>query len=639
MSPRAKWGRQKGSTFANIKRGRVKGLFIGMLLAMAQAVGAQTAADSVRPLGEVVKTGVRTPTDSRHIAQTITQISRAEIEERQSVSLLDIAAEQTPSLFHTARGVLGYGVSTGGSGSLTMRGVGGSPNTEMMVLIDGHPHQMAIMGHPLADAYLSMIAEGVEIVRGPASMLYGGGAMGGVMNIITRQAQEGTKTDVRIAAGSYGTLTSEASNLFRQGKLWSAVGVSFNRTDGHRTNNGFRQWAGYAKVGYDFSTRWKAFADLDITHFKASNPGTESEPMLENDQWITRGVASLNLQNDYGRTAGGATLYLNWGNHKIDDGRSEGEEPTQYYFRSHDHTLGLNLYQGARLWEGSWLTVGVDWQSINGHAWNEPKEREDYDETQLVDTTLWDLAGYLSLRQDLLRRLTAEAGLRVDHHSQAGTELIPQFGLTLRLSNSIDLKATAARGFRNPTLMNLFMFTPANADLEAESLWSYEVGLAGRALKGRLSYGANVYYLRADNLIQTVARKNVNTGEIRNWGIEVEAAWQVDKHWRVATNYSFIHSRNHIVATPKHKWHAELGWHSGAWTLGVSGDWINHLVTQTDEYERSSYVLLNARAACRLNQWIELFARGENLLAQKYEINYGYTMPRATAMGGIHLQL
>ena len=70
---------------------------------------------------------------------------------------------------------MGYGVSGGAAGQMTLRGIGGTatggPTTGLLVLIDGHPQYMGLMGHPIADAYQSMLADRVEVVRGPASVL------------------------------------------------------------------------------------------------------------------------------------------------------------------------------------------------------------------------------------------------------------------------------------------------------------------------------------------------------------------------------------------------------------------------------------------------------------------------------------
>lgn len=94
---------------------------------------------------------------------------------------------------------MGYGVSNGAAGGISLRGIGGSPTTGLLVLIDGHPQYMGLMGHPIADAYQSMLAEKVEVVRGPASVLYGSNAMGGVINIVTRrQREDGVRTGVRL---------------------------------------------------------------------------------------------------------------------------------------------------------------------------------------------------------------------------------------------------------------------------------------------------------------------------------------------------------------------------------------------------------------------------------------------------------
>jgi len=81
---------------------------------------------------------------------------------------------------------------------------------------------MGLFGHPIADAYQTMLAERVEVVRGPASVLYGSNAMGGVINIVTRrQREEGVKTDLNVGYGSWNTLQTEAANRIRKGRFTS----------------------------------------------------------------------------------------------------------------------------------------------------------------------------------------------------------------------------------------------------------------------------------------------------------------------------------------------------------------------------------------------------------------------------------
>lgn len=141
-------------------------------------------------IDEVVVTGTRNETDIRHLPMTISVVGRQQIEKRYEPSLLPLLTEQIPGFFTTSRGIMGYGVSTGAAGGMSLRGIGGSPTAGLLVLIDGHPQYMGLMGHPIADAYQSMLTEKVEVLRGPASVLYGSNAMGGVINMVTRKQQD-----------------------------------------------------------------------------------------------------------------------------------------------------------------------------------------------------------------------------------------------------------------------------------------------------------------------------------------------------------------------------------------------------------------------------------------------------------------
>ena len=145
-------------------------------------------ADSLRlksyKLDEVVVTGTRNETDIRHLPMTISVVGRQQLEQTYQPSILPTLTEQVPGLFTTSRGIMGYGVSTGAAGGMSLRGIGagvnaaGGPTTSLLVLIDGHPQYMGLMGHPIADAYQSMMAERVEVLRGPASVLYGSNGRG-----------------------------------------------------------------------------------------------------------------------------------------------------------------------------------------------------------------------------------------------------------------------------------------------------------------------------------------------------------------------------------------------------------------------------------------------------------------------------
>ena len=159
-----------------------------MLVASTSGIQAIEINDSLH-LQEVVVTGTRSATDTRYLPQTVTVIERDLLTNQYQTSILPTVVQQVPGLFVTSRSVLGYGVSGGAAGGINMRGIAGGSG-QMMVLIDGHPQYQGIYGHPISDSYQTLMAERVEVLRGPASMLYGSNAMGGVINAVeSSQAQ------------------------------------------------------------------------------------------------------------------------------------------------------------------------------------------------------------------------------------------------------------------------------------------------------------------------------------------------------------------------------------------------------------------------------------------------------------------
>ena len=312
---------------------QMKGPYVFIFLALfaARAAGAQERdtlrGERVYEIDRVVVTGTRHGTDMRHLSQTVSVVDRTQIERAMQPSLLPVLTERVPGLFVTSRGVMGYGVSGGAAGNISLRGLSGGAG-RLMVMIDGHPQYAGIFGHPIADACQSFMAERVEVLRGPASVLYGSNAMGGVVNIVTRKmAEDGVKTALHAGYGSYNTLETELVNRIRKGRFSSVVSGSYDRTDGHRADMGFEQYGGYAKLGYELAESWSVRGDVNVTHFNASYPGPAGAPLIDGDQRITRGMTSFAVENDYGKGSGAVSLFYNWGRHRINDGYAPGEEP------------------------------------------------------------------------------------------------------------------------------------------------------------------------------------------------------------------------------------------------------------------------------------------------------------------------
>jgi iron complex outermembrane receptor protein len=605
-------------------------------------------------LQEVVVTGTRTATDVRHLPMTVTVINREQLTQQHQTSVLPTVMQQVPGVFVTSRSMMGYGVSTGAAGGISMRGISGGTG-QMMVLIDGHPQYQGIYGHPISDSYQTMMAERVEVLRGPASVLYGSNAMGGVINIATRKpvSRRGTTTNITAGAGSYGTVQTEISNQVNSGKFSSTVAAQYNRTDNHRPRMGFEQYGGYLQLGYDFNYNWNAFVNANLTRFNASYPGSTDKPMYDADQWITRGVVSAGIENHYNRTNGALSVYSNFGRHKIDDGTTDPSKPTARYFRSKDALTGISWYQSYRIFDmiptQGRITIGFDYQHIYGNAYYTSKETGEVMDTpnkQSGKSYRNEVAGYIDYRQDLASWLTLDAGIRLDHHSITGSEWVPQAGVVVRPIDFGEAKAMVSKGFRNPTMREMYLYPPSNTDLEPERMWNYELSWHHRMKD--LTYGINAYYIKGDNMIQTIPvdgkPRNVNTGEIENYGLEMELKYPIIHHLYSVCNISYLHMKNKVVGAPEKMSFVGLEYRQGKWLANIGLQNIDNLYTAVGDAEKTeSFQLLDASATYVLigdlqNPTLSVWARGENLLAQSYEINLGYPMPQATFMGGISIR-
>lgn len=599
--------------------------------------------DSIR-LEEVVVTGTIPSVNLKNVPMSITIVEQQQIKNRIEPSLLPLLTEQVPGLFITQRGVMGYGVSGGSAGTMSIRGVGGAPTAGVLILIDGHPQYMGLMGHPLADSYQSAMTERVEVVRGPASVLYGSNAMGGVINIITKkQKSDGLHQSSRIMYGSYNTLNIDLSSQYRKNKLYANIDLGLNKSDGHRENMDFSQKNMYAKIGYDINKNWTAFTDLNISKTNSSNPGTVALPLNDNDANVTRGVTSIATENKYNKTSGIIKFFYNFGSHHINDGYIDGDQPLPYRFRSNDDMMGFSINQSYSFFAGNKTTAGFDYQKFGGKAWN--KFVDESDNVDLANIHLHTLASFANIQQSFIdNKLTLNGGIRLDYHEKNGSKLIPQFGISYIPTSTSSLKAIVSRGFRNPTIREMYMFPPQNPDLKPESLMNYEISAMQSLIDNKLNIGVNLFLIKGSNFIKTAMIDgkplNINSGEVENKGFEITSTYQLYTNFRFNANYSYLNMKHKIMAAPKNKLYVGGEFSKGKWHISSGVQYINNLYTniQNDD-AKESFVLLNARIKYSITNNIDLFAKGENLLNQNYEINEGFPMPGATFFGGISLSL
>ena len=612
-----------------------------LLLTLLLAVTPASAGDTLPTftLDEVVATGTRTVADQRLLPVTVSVVNEQTLTEKAAPNILPTLTEQVPGLFITQRGVIGYGVSTGGSGGIKVRGIGGQPNTDVLVLIDGLPQYAGLYGHPIADNYQTQMAERVEVIRGPASLYYGSNAMGGVINIVTHRPTTDTIiTSLHAQGGSFGSVDAGIAHQMRRGPWTEAVGFNYVRTSGHRPNTAFDQYSGSLRLGYAINEHWSLSTTGNIAYFNTANPGTVSAPILESHQHVLRGMATLSAENRYERTEGAIRAYYSGGRHRINDGHKETEPAPTSEYNHTDLMLGVTVYQTVRLFRGNHTTFGLDYQHFGGHVWN--RILTDDSRKDIVRKTQYELAGYVDFRQQVVDWFSLDAGVRLGWHFVAGFYYAPQAGLSFLLPHDAQLKAIVSRGFRNPTIRELYMYAPANDSLRAVSLWNYEISYKQYFLGGRIRVGANIFYMHAANMIETQMvdgrPRNMNTGELKNAGAEAEFSARVWKGLILGANYSYLYMANPILAAPEHKLNISAAYHHDRFRIGTSVQYIHGLYTAIGAApQKQNFCLWDAHAAGRIwrQLWVTLTA--DNILGTEYEINAGFPMPKTTVMAGL----
>ena len=627
------------------------GLLVSVPLMAAPPAKGLADTTRVHGLGEVVVTGSNQATSRNLLPYTVSIVNSRQLEATGKTQLLSALSGEVPSLFVSQRNIFGFGVSNGGSGGIKIRGVGGSPTNAILMMVDGQPQFAGLYSHPVADFYETEYVDHVEVLRGPGSVLYGSNAMGGVINVITKQArQDGVHTTLSSQYGSYNTWQSSLTNMVRKGKFSSLVSLGYDRTDGLQDHFDFKQASLYAKLGYDVAKNWSLFADYSLMNFIGNDPiyaklrNAESNDIYH--QNVTRGEASVTLSNQYAASAtnGAVRIYYSYGNHYIDDPN---------HFHSLDDRFGILAYQNFSPWKMATATVGFDFNTYTGkipmsggHAYGDGSRPA---QMQTIDRkSITEYSPYITLQQALFKGvLTLNGGLRMANSDRFGSHWLPQVGFAVHPGDDWTLKASLAKGYRNPSFREMYLYAVANPDLNPESMMNYEASIA-KHFSRYLSMDVTAYFSEGSNLIQTASvptadggttNRNMNTGSFINKGIEVSAQSHPLDVLSLRASYSFMHtSLSNLTAAPKNQYFLGIGWQALKWLSvdaelkGVGGLYV------ADNVERQNYALLGLRLTYKPVKFLDIFAHFDNIANAKYQINYGYEMPGFTAMGGVKVR-
>lgn len=604
------------------------------LLSAAMIAAAPDTAMVHDPIGEVVVTGTNEAVTKNLLPYTVSVIGHQQLESSPDTKLLSIISGQVPSLFVTQRGVLGFGVSTGGSGHIKLRGVGGDRASAVLMMVDGQPQFAGIYSHQISDFYSKEYVECVEVLRGPGAVLYGSNAMAGVINVITkRPSHEGVHTSMSVRGGSYNTWQAAATNTVKFGKFSSLISGGYDHTDGTAEGFSFNQAYCYGKLNYEFSSHWQGAADYTITNFKGNDPLypriSDAESTEIYHQSITRGEASVTAANRYGTlTNGSVRAYYSYGNHFIDDPR---------HFHSTDDRFGIMAFQNINPWaNGSW-TIGFDFDRytgripVSGGRPHAPGSLSTLERKHIVE-----YSPYLTASQSIWSNiLTLNAGVRVAMSDMFHTQWVPQAGFAVNPTSDLTIKASMAKGYRNPSFRELYLYRMANPELQPEQMVNYEVSV-DKSFGSLFSASVTGYFTRGSQMIQTVRAKNVNTGKFYNKGIELTMFSHPVSNLTLRASYSYLHSSLHLLTcAPRHQYYIGADW-TPVKPLQISADLKGVARMLADEdMPMQSYATLNLNTTYTVNRFIALTLSMENITCARYTIVPGYEMPGITAMGGI----
>ncbi len=582
----------------------------------------------------VVVTGTRSTQVISELPNSIQVITREQIRQFPTNNILPLIAREVPGLFLNRRSLVGYGVGPNSGGNISIRGLSGSPNTQVLILVNGQPQFMGIFGHPIQDAFMRSDIERIEVIQGPATLLYGTNALGGAINIITRNTQqEGLAGSASISYGSFNTLQAHGMGSYGKKDFSITAALNHEQTDGFNSigKDDFRNTTGFLKVKGSLGEHWKSSLEANISDSRYYFPGTTDRPVENDRRDYLRNRIALNLSNTYANMDGSIFLYRNGGDHDFSTG-----------FSSTDFSEGLTAFQTLHWDRGkNQLTLGLDYQHVGGEAQNDslpPPIRIGLN--QELDTEEW--GAYAVVNRTLSSTFSAQGGIRWTEHSLYGTFWTPSFGLSWypKLSGLHSVKASISRGYRNPAIVDLFLFPTSNPDLQPEQGWNYDLSISQNLSAIRTHLEFTAYFLKGDNLIREVVvsappPQKINTGEFEHKGILFQATTHLNKGISIQSTYEFLDTSQPVLFAPKHSLALRGSFQQKKSTFNLGFSYLDGLTIHPSTRMRRDIPLWEASFRYQITPGIELFILGENLFDKEYVYELGYQMPGFSIQSGI----
>ena len=621
-----------------------------LLAALAPASLAQPAA----PVDAVIITATRFPDSKRDLPVGVTVITAEDIQRSATSNLPEILAQF---------GLLHVRDNAGTPNQqVDLRGFGITGDQNTIILVDG----LRISENELVPAQLNAIAlesiERIEIVRGSGAVQYGGGATGGVVNIITRRAESGQSKGYALArAGGYGTAEGRVG-LARMGQaLGFTLDASQEKTEGYRRGNRFEQ-TNVAATLEAHTANTRSFLRLAAGDQRLQLPGALTEAQIAADPRQASTPGNESDRRDGTLTLGGA-----WrpGRHEIAADLSIRDKKATALFlpafyvdtrvdvtaftpraklrfdalgREHDIAFGLDWEQ----WDyesrsaASQATLGAPFSQRLG---------EQTSEAWYAQATLWIAEGtrlVVGGRSQRTRERLIEQVFPTDDRRARHSLNAHEVALRHRLRRGWSAYAKSGTSFRVATFdENACFFPPCAAVLlEPQEAHADELGLEYErsGLRGRIA----LYATRLENEIyfSPLQGANVNLPPTRRNGAELEGAWRVSQRLELRAalalmEATFRATRNDVPLVPEAIASAGVHWSLGARSaLDVNLRYIGEQRYDNDEANtfarrQPAYGLVDARLEHRSGR-VDLALEVRNLFDKRY---YSYGAVNFTGTG------